>query len=159
LRLSDIRKLRIAERRHSAYSSHARPATTIARAPRERRAGAQLYFDRINAAGGIHGAKIRLVTKDDGYKVPETVRLTHDLIRESGPIALIGLVGTGNIEALVKEGVLTEADIPVVELRDALEWIRDYDAGGLVIRFSQASHAGSDFLDITILGRDGKVLS
>ena len=80
-------------------------------------AGAQLYFDRINAAGGIHGAKIRLVTKDDGYKVPETVRLTRDLIRESGPIALVGLVGTGNVEALVKEGVLAEADIPVVGIR------------------------------------------
>src|SRR5690606_1628782 len=41
------------------------------------RAGAQIYFDRINAEGGIHGAKLRLVTKDDGYKISETVRLTR----------------------------------------------------------------------------------
>ena len=80
-------------------------------------AGAQLYFDRINAAGGIHGAKIRLVTKDDGYKVPETVKLTRELIREANPIALVGMVGTGNVMALVKEGVLNEADIPVVGIR------------------------------------------
>lgn len=80
-------------------------------------AGAQLYFDRINAAGGIHGAKIRLVTRDDGYKVPETVKLTRDLIREVNPIALVGLVGTGNVEALVKEGVLEQADIPVIGIR------------------------------------------
>lgn len=80
-------------------------------------AGAQLYFDRLNAAGGIHGAKIRLITKDDGYKVPDTVKLTRDLIRESNPVALVGLVGTGNVEALVKEGVLEQADIPVVGIR------------------------------------------
>ncbi len=80
-------------------------------------AGAQLYFDRINAAGGIHGAKIRLITKDDGYKVPETVKLTRELIKEAAPVALVGMVGTGNVEALVKEGVLAEADIPVVGIR------------------------------------------
>ncbi len=80
-------------------------------------AGAQLYFDRINAAGGIHGAKIRLVTRDDGYKVPETVKLTRELIREAAPVALVGMVGTGNVEALVKEGVLADADIPVVGIR------------------------------------------
>ncbi len=80
-------------------------------------AGAQLYFDRVNAAGGIHGAKIRLVTKDDGYKVPETVKLTRELIREAAPVALVGMVGTGNVEALVKEGVLADADIPVVGIR------------------------------------------
>lgn len=80
-------------------------------------AGAQLYFDRINAAGGIHGARIRLVTKDDGYKVPETVKLTRELIREANPVALVGMVGTGNVMALVKEGILNEADIPVVGIR------------------------------------------
>ena len=44
------------------------------------------------------------------------------------------------------------------KLREALESIRDYDAGGLFIRFSPKSHSGSDFLDITILSREGKVL-
>ncbi len=80
-------------------------------------AGAQLYFDRVNAAGGIHGARVSLVTKDDGYKVPETVKLTRELIREAAPVALVGMVGTGNVEALVKEGILADADIPVVGIR------------------------------------------
>jgi ABC-type branched-subunit amino acid transport system substrate-binding protein len=80
-------------------------------------AGAQLYFERINATGGIHGAKIRLVTKDDGYKVAETVKLTRELLKQANPIALVGLVGTGNVGALVKDGVLADADIPVVGIR------------------------------------------
>jgi hypothetical protein len=36
--------------------------------------------------------------------------------------------------------------------------MRDYDAGGLFIRFSPSSHSGSEFLDITILNKEGKVL-
>lgn len=81
------------------------------------RAGALLLFEQVNAAGGIHGAKIRLVSKDDGYKVPETVRLTRELIKEAQPLALVGVVGTGNVEALVKERVIEEAGIPVVGIR------------------------------------------
>lgn len=81
------------------------------------RAGAQLYFDRINAEGGVHGATLRLVTKDDAYKVAETVKLTRELIEEHKPVALFGLVGTGNVSALVKEKILDSAGIPAVGIR------------------------------------------
>ena len=37
--------------------------------------GGKIYFDSVNASGGIHGAKIRHMVLDDGYKVTETVRL------------------------------------------------------------------------------------
>jgi len=66
------------------------------------RAGIQLYLDRVNAAGGIHGARLKLVSKDDGYKSEETVRLVKELAREAKPVAFAGIVGTGNTEALIK---------------------------------------------------------
>jgi len=81
------------------------------------RAGAQLYFDAINAGGGIHGATIRLVSRDDGYKAEETVRLARELLKESQPLALFGFVGTGNVEALMKAKILDEAGIPLVTVR------------------------------------------
>lgn len=81
------------------------------------RAGAQLYFDAVNAEGGINGQKIRLVTKDDGYKVAETVKQTKALIDEAQPIALFGYVGTGNIEAVLKEKLLDNNGIPLVMIR------------------------------------------
>ena len=81
------------------------------------RAGGQLYFDSINASGGIHGAKIRLVAKDDGYKAEETVRLAREILKESQPLVFFGFVGTGNAEALLKEKVLTEAGIPLLTVR------------------------------------------
>jgi len=81
------------------------------------RAGVQLCFDSVNAHGGVNGVKLRLATRDDGYKAEETVKLTRQLIRESQPIALIGIVGTGNVEALIRENVLADSGIPLVGAR------------------------------------------
>src|SRR5688500_9468843 len=35
--------------------------------------GAQLYFDALNARGGVHGRKVRLVAKDDAYDPRRTL--------------------------------------------------------------------------------------
>ena len=81
------------------------------------RAGAQLCFDAINAAGGIHGAKIRLVTADDGYKTSETVRLVQEMARSHQLMAFFGIVGTGNVEGLLKENTLGRTGIPLIAAR------------------------------------------
>ncbi|HEX5804533.1 MAG TPA: ABC transporter substrate-binding protein [Azospira sp.] len=81
------------------------------------RAGAQLYFDAVNAGGGIHGNKLTLLSRDDGYKAAETVRQVRELLRESQPLALFGIVGTGNVEALLKEKLLDEAGVPLITVR------------------------------------------
>jgi ABC-type branched-subunit amino acid transport system substrate-binding protein len=78
------------------------------------RAGIQLSIDRINAAGGVHGARLKLVSKDDAYKSEETVRLVKEMVREVKPVAFAGIVGTGNVEALIKEGALAEAGVALV---------------------------------------------
>jgi len=78
------------------------------------RAGIQLYFDSINAAGGINGAKIRLVTKDDGYRPADTVRLVKETIAAEKPVAFIATVGTANLEALKKDGALVTAGVAMV---------------------------------------------
>jgi branched-chain amino acid transport system substrate-binding protein len=75
-------------------------------------AGVKLYFDKVNAGGGINGAKIRFISKDDGYKPAETVRLVKETIAADRPVAFIGSVGTTNVEALIQERVL--AKIPLV---------------------------------------------
>lgn len=78
------------------------------------RAGIKLYFDSVNRAGGINGDRIKFVTRDDEYKADETVRLVKAMIDEEAPTALIGALGTANIEALIKDGVLTRTGIPLV---------------------------------------------
>lgn len=77
-------------------------------------AGIKLYFDSVNRAGGINGDRIKFVSRDDEYKADETVRLVKAMIEEEAPMALIGALGTANIEALIKDGVLTRTGIPLV---------------------------------------------
>lgn len=81
------------------------------------RVGALVCFEAVNAAGGIRGAKIRLVSRDDGYKSEETVKLARAMLAESRPLAFFGIVGTGNLDTLLKENVLGEAGIPAIGLR------------------------------------------
>lgn len=76
--------------------------------------GSQVYFNSVNAKGGVHGAKIRVVSKDDQYKVPETINGVKEMLANEKPIALFGLVGTGNVQALLEDGVLDREGVPVV---------------------------------------------
>ena len=68
--------------------------------------GGKIYFDAINAQGGIHGAKIRHEVVDDGYKVAETVRLTREMLAQPEVVALFGFAGTANVTQLLTDGIL-----------------------------------------------------
>ncbi|UXH77717.1 ABC transporter substrate-binding protein [Roseateles amylovorans] len=81
---------------------------------RAMRAGAKLWIDDVNARGGIRGQRIKLVTRDDGQKPEETVRLVKELIEQESPIALIGTVGTSNLEALKQDGVLEKTRVSIM---------------------------------------------
>ena len=76
--------------------------------------GVSLYIRHINDRGGVNGQKIRVVVRDDGYKVDETVKQTKELIANENPVALIGFVGTGNVGALLKQNVLADANIALI---------------------------------------------
>jgi len=77
-------------------------------------AGARLYFDAVNARGGVRGQTIRLVTRDDQQKSVDTVRLIKEVIAQEHPVALLGTVGTSNLEAVGKDGVLQRASMAMV---------------------------------------------
>ncbi|WP_343636036.1 ABC transporter substrate-binding protein [Roseateles sp.] len=78
------------------------------------RAGAKLWIDEVNAHGGIRGQRIKFVTRDDAQKPEETVRLVKELIAQDAPTALIGTVGTSNLEALKQDGVLEKSRVSMV---------------------------------------------
>lgn len=76
--------------------------------------GLRLAVEKANAAGGVNGKKLRLVSKDDKYIPDDTVRLTKELIAQDKPIALAGYRGTANTIALIKSNALTENKIALV---------------------------------------------
>ena len=76
--------------------------------------GGRIYFEHVNATGGVHGRRIRHVVVDDGYKVDETVRLTRELLAQPEVLALYGFAGTANIGKLLAEGVLEQGGAALV---------------------------------------------
>lgn len=55
---------------------------------------AQLYFDEVNAKGGVHGRQIRLVVEDHGYQVPRAVQATNKLVNRDKVFAMFMSLGT-----------------------------------------------------------------
>ena len=76
--------------------------------------GGKIYFDWINANGGVHGAQIKHDVLDDGYKVDETARLTQEALVNPEVIALFGFAGTANVSKLLTDGILDVGGAPLV---------------------------------------------
>lgn len=56
------------------------------------------YFEMINAAGGVNGRKITLISLDDAYSPPKTVEQTRRLVEQDEVFAIVGTFGTpGNL--------------------------------------------------------------
>lgn len=56
--------------------------------------GAKVYFDALNAAGGVNGNTIELRTLDDGYEPDRCKANTERFITKDSVFALFGYVGT-----------------------------------------------------------------
>jgi branched-chain amino acid transport system substrate-binding protein len=76
------------------------------------RAGIQAAFDEVNARGGVHGRKLKLVSRDDGYEPDRAIAETKKLIDEDKVFALIGPVGTPTSAAA--QPIATAAKVPFI---------------------------------------------
>lgn len=55
---------------------------------------AQMEFDKVNEAGGIHGRKIRMIVEDHQYQIPKAVANFNKLINSDGVFAMMLNLGT-----------------------------------------------------------------
>ena len=92
---------------NSGPSSGANSATML-----ELLAGARLYFDAVNAEGGIKGRKVQLIQMDDNFEVPRTVRNVEKLIGEERVDALLLVRGTPHNEAILP--LIDKAGVPLI---------------------------------------------
>jgi branched-chain amino acid transport system substrate-binding protein len=76
-------------------------------------AGDQLYFDKINASGGINGRKIKLVQVSDGGDSTKTKDAVRQLVEQDNAFALFQVCGSGN--ANVAENYTNPKGIPLVD--------------------------------------------
>ena len=87
------------------------------------RDGSQAYFNKINAAGGIHGRKIKLISTDDGYEPAKTAAATTKMIEQDKVFALFGYVGTPTSAAAVP--IASKAGVPYVAPFTGAEALRN----------------------------------
>lgn len=70
--------------------------------------GARLYFERVNAAGGVHGRKIELTTLDDAGRLEAVTANTKQLLAQ--PVfSLFGYYGSPQVSAV--NPLLADTDI------------------------------------------------
>lgn len=87
------------------------------------KAGAQTYFNKVNASGGVHGRKIKLISYDDGYEPKNTVETTNKLIMNDKVFALFGYVGTPTSSAIVP--IINREKIPFFGPFTGAEFLRN----------------------------------
>jgi branched-chain amino acid transport system substrate-binding protein len=77
-------------------------------------AGMKVYFDHVNAQGGINGRNVRLVTRDDGLVPAKMMEITKEYIADSEVLALAGYLNTGGIAELAKQNIPGGAGIAFI---------------------------------------------
>ncbi|MHB1199606.1 MAG: ABC transporter substrate-binding protein [Polaromonas sp.] len=74
--------------------------------------GMLAQFNAVNAAGGINGRTITLVSRDDGYEPEKAIAAVKALIEEDKVFALVGSVGTPTNLAAIP--AINAAGIPLI---------------------------------------------
>jgi ABC-type branched-subunit amino acid transport system substrate-binding protein len=87
------------------------------------KAGAQAYIATVNAAGGVNGRKLTLLSEDDGYEPEKTAAVTRKLIEQDKVFALFGYVGTPTSAAAVPQ--VSKAGVPYLFPFTGAEFLRN----------------------------------
>src|SRR6202161_2729857 len=74
--------------------------------------GTLLAVEQINAAGGVLGKQIQLITEDDLSKAGEPTTVVNKLISRDGVVAVLGEVASGR--SMEAAPICQEAHIPMI---------------------------------------------
>lgn len=110
----------------------------------EVRQGSALYFDHVNASGGVRGRKIRVVAIDDAYDPRKAAENTKKLIDEDKVLALFQYAGTP--PALAALPIAEERGVPFIAPFTGSDGLRQ--AGSRYVFNIKAGYAAE--LDATV---------
>ena len=89
---------------------------------RNMRLGIEAAFHEANGAGGVHGRRLELVSRDDAYEPEAAIANTFHLIEEDRVFALIGAVGTPTSRSATP--VAAKAGVPYIAPFTGAEFLR-----------------------------------
>jgi ABC-type branched-subunit amino acid transport system substrate-binding protein len=142
--------------------------TSIAEFVRQmKKAGSAAQFHNVSFVGSKalsnalgpegYGVVISQVVPFPWYPGVPVVKEYQRILKAAGNTAY----GFGSLEGYLAAKVMVEGlrragrDLTRESLITALESMNNVDFGGFVISFSRTSHAGSDYVELTMIGRDG----
>lgn len=94
------------------------------------RRGIVAAFNEINAKGGVHGRRLQLISRDDGYDPDRSVAQTLRLVEDDKVFALIGAVGTPTAIATIP--MTSARNIPFIGPFSGAEFLRDPELSNVV---------------------------
>lgn len=94
------------------------------------RAGLNAAFAEVNAAGGVHGRTIELISYDDGYEPDKSIAQVKKLINDDKVFGLIGAVGTPTSKAT--QPIATEGKIPFIGPFTGAGFLRNASLGNII---------------------------
>ena len=84
--------------------------------------GSKVWFNEVNAAGGVHGRRIDFLTYDDAYEPDKTVANSRRLIAEDRVFMLFDYVGTPTSVEIIE--MVHDEDIPAFGFLTGAEPLR-----------------------------------
>ena len=96
------------------------PAAALGLGMRE---GILAAFHEANAAGGVHGRKLELISYNDDYEPEVAIAKTNKLLDDDRVFALIGEVGTPTAKAV--QPITTEQGVPFIGPFTGADFLRD----------------------------------
>jgi ABC-type branched-subunit amino acid transport system substrate-binding protein len=87
--------------------------------------GMKLAVEEVNAAGGIHGRKLRLIIEDSGYDPKKAVLATQKLIERDKIFVNIGSMGSPTV--IAAQDITLEAGVPQLFPLTAAEFTYKFD--------------------------------
>ena len=72
--------------------------------------GIRMRFDEVNAAGGVHGRKIKYIAEDSQYSMPIAIQKANKLVNRDKVFFLLGSIGTPMNNAIFP--MLEKKDVP-----------------------------------------------
>jgi branched-chain amino acid transport system substrate-binding protein len=105
-----------------------------------KRDGGDAYINKVNAAGGIGGRKIEVITLDDGYVADTTVANMRKLAKESKAIAFFSLLRLPVKDDTIP--ILEELKVPAIGVASATDILRSHlNRYGFPVRASFSDEA------------------
>lgn len=89
----------------------------------EIQAGAKAYLEQINESGGVRGRKLELISADDEFNGEIFGQRFRDM-QKRRPVALLSPIGSAAMTKLLKDGLLDNAELVVVNAIPGAESFR-----------------------------------